>query len=257
MPNITSNNFGVARMVYDGSGNIVGIKGPSGALYDPSPILYDWANIPDPSSVPAFTEIRVNPASLLQGSYRVDRPILFTSNETQDTWKPSMRQKLYGGLGSEASPIVSGVASNGAETQLISSSSNRPLLKAGLMYVGLDIYVRALVKKTGAGANATTVFYRIGYNNTLTDDYFSNLASATTAGREVNADSRISIHTLGANTVARGVFSKENALSLPTVDCGVDLVGSLDTTKDNYISISISNAGADTHDLVWFDVYIE
>lgn len=260
MPNITSNNFGIARMVYDGAGNIVGIKGPSGEILDPSPKLEDWANIPDPSTVPAFTEIRVNPASMLSGKYRIDIPIRFVSNETQDTWKPDGEQVIYAGLGSAAAPILTGSISNNVELTLIANANDVPTLPAGLMYVGMRIKVRTLITRVTGSATALQTFHRIGKTNALTTDLMTNINSAATAGRPSYLESELRVHTLGESSVAKGVVNRDAASSLPALtntSIGVDINTTFSTTELVYINLSYKNSSAtDTHDFIWFDVRI-
>lgn len=261
MPNITSNNFGVARMVYDGAGNIVGIKGPSGEIFDPSPKLYDWANIPDPSTVPAFTEIRVNPDSMLSGQYRRDIPIRFVSNEDQTLWKPDGEQVLYSGLGSAAAPILTGSISNNVELTLIANASDVPTLPAGLMYPGMRIKIRTLITRVTGSATALQTFHRINTVNNLSGDIISNHSSAATAGSPAYVESELRVHTLGdrgsTGGTAKAVVNRDAVTALPTVAIGVDINTGFSTTQLVYISLSYKNSSAtDTHNFIWFDVRI-
>lgn len=246
-----------ARVLRDGSGNIVGIQGPVGEVFDPNPVVINWADLPDPSTVPPFTPVWVNPASMFAGVYRSKIPITFITNDDQSLWLPFGEQIIYGGSGSVSAPLVTGTAAVAGTRIPFLSSGNTPKLPAGLMYLGMRIIVRMHARKTGADANASQMYVTMGRNNDITQsDFLFNSSTGAVAGREADVHTEARITALGEHTVAKFTTVKSITDTFPTVVGATDQQSKLNTGLDNYVLLGIDATTGATHDLIYFNVSI-
>lgn len=246
-----------ARVLRDGGGNIVGIQGPGGEVFDPNPKVLDWADRPQPNEVPPFTPLRFRPSTSLTGVYRTKVPLLMSTNEDQTLWMPMMEQIVYGGSGSVSAPLVTGITTDGINRIPFLTGANAPLLPVGMLYPGLRIVTRMHVKKTGADANASQMFVTLGRNNDITQsDYVFNSSTGAVAGREANVETEARITLLGEHTVAKFTTVKSITDTFPTSAAATDQQSKLNTNQDNYNLIGVSGSAGATHDLIYFSVSI-